>query len=519
MKRTRILLVEDEAILAMSEKMQLEKYGYGVTTVRNGENAVEMIKTSSDIDLVLMDIDLGKGIDGTQTAEIILEDRDIPIVFLSSHTEPAIVERTEKISSYGYVVKNSNITVLDVSIKMALKLFDAKQAHLVKEAALAESENRFHDLFERAPLGYQSLDSNGRFLEVNLAWLETLGYDRTEVIGEWFGDFLAPEYVDVFRERFPLFLAQGRIHSEFHMRHKDGKNRFVAFDGRVGYNSDKSVKQTHCILKDETERKQMESALKESVSRHHELVTQIPVGVYIVWIRADGVKEFEYVSDRWCEIHGLSRETVLADSAAVIGLVHPDDRESFFERNRESEDLRKPFFWEGRFFRGNRELCWLRIESKPLVRKNGDIRWFGITQDITEQKQSDAKLAETLRLLSRAQEIAHIGSWQLDLTTNQLTWSDEVYRIFGCKPQEFPATYESFLGFVHPDDRDAVHDAYSLSVREGSDGYEIVHRIVLPDSGEVRVVHERCDHNRDGAGNVIKSTGMVQDITHQNEIQ
>jgi CheY-like chemotaxis protein len=90
----RILLVEDEAILAMTEKMQLEKYGYSVRTVTTGEKAVDTVETSSDIDLILMDINLGTGIDGTVAAERILKNHDIPIVFLSSHTEPEIVEKT-----------------------------------------------------------------------------------------------------------------------------------------------------------------------------------------------------------------------------------------------------------------------------------------------------------------------------------------------------------------------------------------------------------------------------------------
>ena len=124
-----ILLVEDEAILAMSEKMSLEKYGYTVITVNTGEKAIEAMKTSSRISIILMDIDLGKGIDGTEAASMILEDHDIPIIFLSSHCEREIVEKAEKITSYGYVEKNSSITVLDASIKMAFKLFEAKNVY------------------------------------------------------------------------------------------------------------------------------------------------------------------------------------------------------------------------------------------------------------------------------------------------------------------------------------------------------------------------------------------------------
>lgn len=122
----KILLVEDDPVIALLESQQLRKEGYDITHVNSGEKAVEVIGAKRLMyDLVLMDIDLGGGIDGTEAASVILSSHDIPILFLSSHTEKDIVGRTEKITSYGYVVKNSGIRVLDASIKMAFKLFDA----------------------------------------------------------------------------------------------------------------------------------------------------------------------------------------------------------------------------------------------------------------------------------------------------------------------------------------------------------------------------------------------------------
>jgi putative two-component system response regulator len=125
-KKKTILLVEDEAIIAMTERMALEKYGYAIIVANRGEKAIEIIKTNKEIDLVLMDNDLGEGLDGPETATTILQLRVLPIVFLSSHTDIEIVEKIEKITSYGYVVKDSGITILDASIKMAFKLFEAK---------------------------------------------------------------------------------------------------------------------------------------------------------------------------------------------------------------------------------------------------------------------------------------------------------------------------------------------------------------------------------------------------------
>ncbi len=127
MGQTTILLVEDEAINAIVGKKTLEKYGYNVVISNSGEKAVELVKKYPGIDLILMDIDLGSGIDGTEAAEEILKNNDLPLVFLSSHTEPEVVEKTEGITSYGYIVKNSGETVLIASIKMAFRLFAEKE--------------------------------------------------------------------------------------------------------------------------------------------------------------------------------------------------------------------------------------------------------------------------------------------------------------------------------------------------------------------------------------------------------
>jgi PAS domain S-box-containing protein len=132
-----------------------------------------------------------------------------------------------------------------------------------------------------------------------------------------------------------------------------------------------------------------------------------------------------------------------------------------------------------------------------------------------ELEKLNALLRESEERLNKAQEIAHLGSWDLDLVNNRLTWSDEVYRIFGLQPQQFGATYEAFLNVVHPDDRHAVDDAYSGSLRDGSDSYEIEHRVVQSSSGEVRIVHEKCDHFRNEAGQIVRSVGMVHDITER----
>jgi PAS domain S-box-containing protein len=159
-----------------------------------------------------------------------------------------------------------------------------------------------------------------------------------------------------------------------------------------------------------------------------------------------------------------------------------------------------------------------------LVRKNDELGVMNeeltaaeeeLRQNIDELGKKQRELIESEHRLGRSQEIAHLGSWELDLDSNHLTWSDEVYRTFGLKPREFGATYEAFLDVVHPDDRPAVNAAYAGSLSEGQDGYEIEHRVVRKDDGGIRYVHEKCEHLRDESGRITRSIGMVQDITER----
>jgi len=185
-----ILLVEDEAIIALSTKMGLEKYGYSVITANTGEKAIEIAGKSPSVDLILMDIDLGKGIDGTETARQILEKREIPLLFLSSHTEREVVEKTEKITSYGYVVKNSSLTVLDASIKMAFKLYNAN--HTLKTTL-----DKFEATLNTIPDLLFEVTHDGYYCDIRTKSPELLFRPREEMIGKTISETLPPQQAKI----------------------------------------------------------------------------------------------------------------------------------------------------------------------------------------------------------------------------------------------------------------------------------------------------------------------------------
>ena len=129
------------------------------------------------------------------------------------------------------------------------EIIDREQA----KQALKESEEKFKDLFEKAPLSYQSLDENGNFTEINETWLRTLGYNEDEVIGKNFSEFLVPEWKDHFAVNFPQFKAVGEVLGvEFEMIKKDGSTILVSFQGKIGKNLKGDFERTHCVFNDIT---------------------------------------------------------------------------------------------------------------------------------------------------------------------------------------------------------------------------------------------------------------------------
>lgn len=129
-----------------------------------------------------------------------------------------------------------------------------------------------------------------------------------------------------------------------------------------------------------------------------------------------------------------------------------------------------------------------------------------------ERERINKELRESEASLATAQNISHVGSWVWDIQTGGLSWSDEIYRIFGLMPQEFPATYEAFLSHIHPEDTDAVVTAVNDAVGEEHKEYSIHHRIIRP-SGEIRIVHEEGIVFTDENNQPARMVGAVHDIT------
>jgi PAS domain S-box-containing protein len=264
------------------------------------------------------------------------------------------------------------------------------------------------------------------------------------------------------------------------------------------------------IIFEAFERDQVARLELEEVEFAYRIVTDFTYD-WEYWVNPDDT--IRYMSASAERITGYTNQQFIDNPSLRWEIVVPEDRD-IWDRHY-AEERRDPKFYEVQFRirRKDGEIRWIEHACQPVKSPSGEFWGLRVSnRDITPRKQAEEALRRSEQSLAEAQRIAHLGNWDWNIATNELSWSDEVYRIFGLQPREFGATYEAFLASVHPDDRGAVKKAVGESLDEPHTPYSIEHRVVRPDGSE-RIVHERGELTFDEAGKPVRMIGTVHDIT------
>jgi PAS domain S-box-containing protein len=231
------------------------------------------------------------------------------------------------------------------------------------------------------------------------------------------------------------------------------------------------------------------------------------------WSNPDGT--IRYMSPSCKRITGYSPDEFITHPSLLRKIILPVDRGAWDQHFRESRRGVPSHEVQFRIRTMAGQTRWIEHACQSVRGPHGEFLGYRASnRDVTERKLAEETARKKDQSLAEAQRIAHLGSWHWDIETNELAWSDEVYRVFGIHPQEFRATYDAFLQSVHPDDRQAVEEAVNRSLADPSAPYSVEHRVVRPDGSE-RIVHERAEVTFDDGGRPIRMIGTVQDITER----
>ncbi|MDO8944310.1 MAG: PAS domain S-box protein, partial [Desulfobacterales bacterium] len=286
--------------------------------------------------------------------------------------------------------------------------------------------------------------------------------------------------------------------------------RVIEWKARAELDSSGSVTEVIGSGRDITERKQVEEALRESKELYQSLVRVSPLSI----CRKDLAGRFTFANQRFLE----ESNQRLAD---LIGLtdfeLHPPELAEKYRRDdqavMDSGEARE--FTEERAVLGGKSTM-IQSYKTPIYDGAGKVSGVQISfWDISERRETEDRLRRSEADLRQAQEIAHVGSWRWDIVQDRLTWSDEMFRIFGIAPEEFSGSWKGVVAhLVHPDDRAKVESANGAAVDDHELG-AIEYRIVRPD-GLVRTVLDRTGEiTLDDKGRPASLIGVVLDITER----
>ena len=464
---------------------------------------------------------------------------DDEIQFLKSHDQTVVAKLEEKVKELEKAIAENK---------------QYEKTLRENKDSLQKSETMFKALFESNPDGIIIVNREGHIVQINKQGAAMFGYTRDELLNQTI-DILVPER---FRERHVKhrngYFAEPRIRAMgecfgLSSRRKDGSDFSVDIMLSPLYTDEEMC--VICVVRNVTERVQREKEIRERalqqeavaslsqrglegidlLSLMNETVTLVARILDVEYSKIldllpDGKSLFLRAGVGWkhglvghaiidAGVHSQAGYTLLSQEPVVV------------------EDLRTE-----KRFNGPPLLLDHGVVSGMSVIIHGHNKPYGVFGAHTTQRRTFSKddihflksvanmigmaierdraekiLKNSEASLTNAQRIAHLGNWEWNIVTNEIRWSDEVYRIFGLTPQEFGVTYGAFLNSVYPDDREFVKQSVNKALYDKVP-YSIDHRIVLPDGSE-RIVHEQAEVVFDSTGKAIQMNGTVQDVTER----
>ncbi|MFL5788486.1 MAG: PAS domain-containing protein, partial [Flavisolibacter sp.] len=263
---------------------------------------------------------------------------------------------------------------------------------------------------------------------------------------------------------------------------------------------------------DVTEKEKLTNQLREKESIYKQAEELANMGNW-TWDFKNQVLEW---TDQLYKIYGLEPQSEPMNTEKILSFVHPEDKE-YVANNINVFDKEKTRDFTFRIISKDGNVKTLRSIAKVQTDKNGNPYFVvGTERDITEKQTLIDKLQKSEDLYKQAQFLAHVGNWSWDIKGNTVSWSDELYRIYGLEPQSETITYERYISFVHPEDKERVLKQINHSAATNKP-WKFMHRIISA-KGDVRIIGATGEVLTNNSGEAYMMIGTAQDITERENL-
>ncbi|MGB8232694.1 MAG: PAS domain S-box protein, partial [Methanobacterium sp.] len=334
-------------------------------------------------DLIIMDLNPDREMEEVNVGVDVIKRYNVPLIYLSNDINS--IDGPISIKPYTYIKKPFNDNELKLAVEIALyrEKIDKR---------LKTDEANFRIFYERSPIPYHSLDSEGHVLEVNESWLAKLGYKRQDVIGRWFADFLAPEYIKPFDENFKKLREDGEIYAvNFEMIQKNGNRINVTIDCKIVDDENENFKQTHCVFIDITGQKKAEEALKESEQYYKTIFEN--TGTATVIVEEDNT--ISLINTEFEKLYGYNKDDIegkMEWHQFVVEKYHPMMEEYHKLRRKTPELVPRNYEFDIVDSKGTLKNIFATIAVIPGTGKS-----LVSLQDITERNNTENQLKTSLK--------------------------------------------------------------------------------------------------------------------------
>lgn len=378
-----------------------------------------------------------------------------------------------------------------------------------------ESAERFRAIADYTYDWENWIGVDGKLLWVNPAVERITGYSVGECMA--MPDFPVPIVAQADREALARQMREAvhgssRNDFEFRVSHKDGRSVWVAASWQPIYDSRGPRLGHRSSMRDITERKRAEGALRRSEACLAEGQRMSHTGS---WAWSPVTFEPLYWSEEMSRIYGLNPQEGVPTAETIWQRIHPEDRDRFRELQAKVAQRSMDYEHDHRIVLPDGTVKHIHAIGHPVHDEAGNlVEYVGTAMDVTEHKRAEDTLRRSEAYLAEGQRLAHMGSWAWNPATLQaLFWSEEMFRIFDIDPQDSVPTAETFWQRIHPEDLDRTRELL-LKAAAGNMEYEHDHRIVLPD-GTIKHIHAVGHPVLDENGQVVEYVGTAVDVTER----